>query len=76
MLVIPILVIPIVEEELVVTQRQVIREEVRIRKRQVVVEQQVSDTVKREQLDISTDGDVNVQGNIDMTRRGDQPDAR
>ena len=56
------LIIPIIEEEIVVTKRQVVREEVHIRKRQVVTQQQVSDTIRSENLDIKTTGGIQVLG--------------
>lgn len=55
-------IIPIIEEEIVVTKRQVIREEVHIRKKQVVIQQQVSDTVKSEHLDVKTTGNIQQLG--------------
>jgi uncharacterized protein (TIGR02271 family) len=52
------LVVPVVEEELVVTKRMVVREEVRITKRQVTTQHTASDTLKREELVIDTSGDL------------------
>jgi len=49
-------VIPVVEEELVVTKRLVVREEVRIRKKRTVRKEQVSDTVRSQHLAIDTSG--------------------
>lgn len=52
------LVIPVVEEELVVMKRLVVREEVRVTKRRVVAREEVSDTVRREQIHIEGMGNV------------------
>jgi len=42
--------VPIVEEELLVTKRLVVREEARIHKKPVTTQQQISDQVKRQDL--------------------------
>ncbi|MEP6774861.1 MAG: YsnF/AvaK domain-containing protein [Chloroflexota bacterium] len=52
------LVIPVVEEELVVTKRMVVREEVRITRRNITVQQKASGTVRREELVVDTAGDL------------------
>jgi uncharacterized protein (TIGR02271 family) len=52
------LVIPIVEEELVVTKRMVVREEVRITRRNITTQQKASGTLKREELVVDTAGDL------------------
>ena len=46
------LVIPVVEEELVVVKRRVVREEIRVNKRYVTRQEQVSDVVRSEQVDV------------------------
>lgn len=52
------LIIPVVDEELVVTKRYVVREELRVTKRKVAEQQQVSDTVRSEQLFIEPSGNL------------------
>jgi uncharacterized protein (TIGR02271 family) len=52
------LVIPVVEEEMVVTKRMVVREEVRITRRKVTTQQKASGTLKREELVLDTQGDL------------------
>jgi uncharacterized protein (TIGR02271 family) len=54
--------IPAREEQVTVEKQPVVREEVRLGKRQVQETQQVSDTVKREEARIERQGDVNEQG--------------
>lgn len=56
------LVIPIIEEELVVVKRRVIREEVRVTKQVVAQHQEISDTVRREQIHIESSGDLQATG--------------
>jgi uncharacterized protein (TIGR02271 family) len=55
------LVIPIVEEELVVTKRLVVREEMRITKRRVSARQEVTETVRRETLELEALGRAQVR---------------
>jgi uncharacterized protein (TIGR02271 family) len=55
------LVIPIVHEELVVTKRLVVREEMRITKRRVAGVQEVSDTLRHETINLATTGKAQVQ---------------
>lgn len=52
------LIVPIVEEEIVVSKRLVVREEFRITKRQIVRHEEVSDTVSKQELHIETLGNV------------------
>ena len=52
------LVIPVLEEELVVTKRMVVREEVRITRRKITTQQKASGTVRREELVVDTAGDL------------------
>jgi uncharacterized protein (TIGR02271 family) len=54
--------IPVLEEELVVTKRVVVRERIVIRKRTVTEEQRVSAELRRERVELDTDGDVEVLG--------------
>jgi uncharacterized protein (TIGR02271 family) len=52
--------IPVFEEEIVITKRLVVRERVIVRKRTVVEEHVVTADLRRERLDISTTGDVEL----------------
>jgi len=52
------LIIPVVEEELVVVKRRVVREEWRLTKRRVAQRREVQDTVRREHLQFDTTGGV------------------
>jgi len=54
--------VPVREEQVQVTKQPVVTEEVGIGKRVVQDNQQVTDTVKREQARINQTGDVNVEG--------------
>ncbi len=53
-----VLIVPVVEEEVVVTKRLVVREEIRILKRRMQRRQEFSDTVRSEQLQVETTGDL------------------
>jgi uncharacterized protein (TIGR02271 family) len=64
------LIIPVVQEELVVVKRRVVREELRITKRLVGEQQEVTDTVRHEKIDLDTEGHARVHV-LDPT----QPDA-
>jgi len=55
-------VIPVVEEELVVTKRLVVREELRVTKVRVKGVQEVSGTVRREIVSVETEGRARVWG--------------
>ena len=55
-----VLVVPVVREELVVTKRYVVTEELRIAKVRVPGVQEVSDTVRREVISLDTTGNVRV----------------
>jgi len=55
------LVIPVVEEELVVLKRRVLREEVRVSKQRMMRQEQVSDVVRSEQIDVETTGRLQTQ---------------
>ncbi|MCW2608543.1 MAG: hypothetical protein JWO60_3236 [Frankiales bacterium] len=54
--------IPVFEEQIVVEKRLVVRERVVIRKHTVYEEHRVSADLKRERLEVETDGDVRVSG--------------
>ena len=53
--------IPVFEEQLVVTKRLVVRERVVVRKHTVYEEHTVSADLRREELEVQTDGDVVVE---------------
>lgn len=53
-----VMVVPVVEEEIVVTKRQVVREEIRISKRRMSRQETVSDTVRSEQISVEAMGDL------------------
>ena len=56
--------IPVFEEQIVVTKRLVVRERVIVRKHTVVEEQVVTADVRRERLEIETEGDVVVHDDV------------
>lgn len=53
--------IPVFEEELVVTKRMVLRERVILRKTTVWTEQTVSEQLRRERVEVTTEGDVHLE---------------
>lgn len=55
--------IPVSEEQVQVTKQPVVTEEINVGKRVVQDNQQVSDTVRREEAQIDNQGNVNVTGN-------------
>lgn len=59
--------VPVSEEQVNVTKQPVVREELKVGKRVVQENQQVTDTVQREEAQIDRTGDVNVQGDPDHT---------
>jgi len=59
--------VPVHEERVTVEKQPVVREEVGLGKRQVQEEQQVTDTVRREEARLERQGDVKVQGDIGVT---------
>jgi len=59
--------VPVSEEQVNVSKQPVVKEEINVGKRVVQENQQVSDTVQREEARIDRAGDVNVQGNPDQT---------
>ena len=52
--------IPVLEEELVVTKRVVVRERIVIRKRTVTHEERIRAELRKEHVDLETEGDVEV----------------
>ncbi|MBV9322955.1 MAG: YsnF/AvaK domain-containing protein [Chloroflexi bacterium] len=54
--------VPVREERVDLEKRAVVYEEVGVNKQQVVENQQVSDTVRREELRLDKEGDVNIPG--------------
>ena len=52
--------IPILEEELVVSKRTVVRERVIVRKRTETTHERVETELRREELDVDTEGDVEL----------------
>jgi uncharacterized protein (TIGR02271 family) len=64
--------VPVREERVEVAKQAVVYEEVGVNKQQVVRNQQVSDTVRREELRVSTEGDVNVATASGTTTSWDQ----
>jgi uncharacterized protein (TIGR02271 family) len=64
--------VPVSEERVTVEKQPVVREEVTLGKRQVQENQQVTDTVRREEARLEREGDVNVQGNLGETRSTDR----
>lgn len=50
------LVIPVVQEELVVLKRRVVREEIHVSKQRLVRQEQISDVVRSEQITVETTG--------------------
>ena len=53
--------IPVLEEEIVVTKRTVVRERIVIRKSTVTEQERVTAELRRERVELETDGDVTVQ---------------
>jgi uncharacterized protein (TIGR02271 family) len=56
-----VIIIPVVEEELVVLKRQVVREELRITRHRRVRHENVTDTIRREQLTLEPSGDLHAK---------------
>lgn len=61
--------IPITEEQIEVTKRPVVTDEVVINKETKEETKQVSETVRKEDLDVDTQGDVTVDNDDDLTNR-------
>lgn len=53
-----VMVVPVIDEEIVVMKRQVLKEELRIYKRRLTRQQTVSDTVRSQQLHVETTGNL------------------
>jgi uncharacterized protein (TIGR02271 family) len=64
--------VPVRAEQVQVTKQPVVTGEVNVGKRVVQENQQVKDTVQREEARVERAGDVNVQGNIDDTTSTNQ----
>ena len=64
-----VMVVPVIEEEIVVSKRLVLREEVRISKRKISRQETVSDTIRSQQVYIDTTGTL-------TPRTDDNPTAR
>ena len=60
--------IPVFEEQIVVQKRMVVRERVIVRKHTVYEQQEVSADLRRERLEILTEGDVAMTGDTDDLR--------
>lgn len=60
------IVIPVSEEQIHVTKEPVVTEEVTIGKEIVEETKQVSETIRKEDLDVETDGDVDVHDDKDL----------
>jgi uncharacterized protein (TIGR02271 family) len=71
------LIIPVVQEEVVVIKRRVIREELRITKRLVGEQQEITDTVRHEKLALDTTGNAQVHVlDPNQHNAGANPDAQ
>lgn len=55
-------IVPVIEERLVVQKQSVVREYIRIRKNIVEEQQEVSDTLRREVVQVTEDGGDHIQG--------------
>jgi len=60
--------IPVKEERVDVTKQAVVKEEVTVGKRKIHETEQVSGTVRKEEVKVEQEGDVNVRGNVKGTR--------
>ena len=64
------LIVPVVEEEIVVTKRLVVREELHVTKKRLTRQRDVKDEVRSEHLDIETTGNLEaVQDSTSATRK-------
>ena len=61
--------IPVIEEELVVSKRRVVRERIIVRKDSQVVHERVDQELLKERIDITADGDASVSGDIAPAER-------
>ncbi|HEY0071733.1 MAG TPA: YsnF/AvaK domain-containing protein [Chloroflexia bacterium] len=64
-----VMVVPVIEEEIVVSKRLVLREEVRISKRKVSRQETVSDTIRSQQVHIDTTGTLAPRTDDNSTAR-------
>lgn len=62
--------IPVFEEQLVVQRRMVVRERVIVRKHTVYEEQELTAELRKERLELETDGDVRVVDDGGVTETG------
>lgn len=62
------MVIPISEEQIEVTKHPVVKEEVSINKQEVEDTKQVSETVRKEDINVGTEGNIYVKGNGNSNR--------
>jgi uncharacterized protein (TIGR02271 family) len=65
------LVVPVMEEVLVVEKRLVLKEEVRIRTRRETRDAELREHVRRERLDVSPQGDTPQHHVVEVTKRAD-----
>ncbi|MDE1548078.1 YsnF/AvaK domain-containing protein [Jeotgalibaca caeni] len=70
------IVIPITEEQVDVSKHTEVVEEVDIHRDEVTEQKRVSDTVRREELDVDADGDVHVEGTDTTMDPTDELDRR
>jgi len=56
-------IIPVIEEELVVLKRQVVKEEIRVTKRRVTREETVREEVRGEDIKVETAGELDYLNN-------------
>jgi len=61
--------IPVSEEKVRVSKDTVVKEEVSVGKRKVTDTETVSGAVRKEEVKVTTDGTVNVQGDVDRKGR-------
>lgn len=61
--------IPVFEEQIVVTKRLVVRERVIVRKHTVYEQHEVTADLRRERLEVLTEGDVEITGDVDERPR-------
>ena len=68
-------VIPVLEEELIVSKRPIVRERIIVRKRIETVEQRVEEQLTRERVEIEGDDAVQVEGDVARTAAHGTSDA-
>ena len=57
--------IPILEEELIVTKRTIVRERIVVRKRTVTEHQRVEAELRRERIEVDSEGDLEIEGELE-----------